>query len=605
MPLWFSPLITFAWVAPSETTFGPEHEVVDENVLSLRIGQREGEFATAEIEVVNPRVGLLGPGRKVWAWIGYDDGSTSGVTALFFGRLLGQPAELAGNTLRLEFQARPADFEAQKASLAESLKAAPYWDPVWVDPEALDDPDQVLAARNGRWHIDRVSHAVTVSDMTAGEDGTFLLGGGGEATLLYDPLSAAPVQPPVKKVRVTGSVQWEQAAAGSLDLAPRLIAAFQAAGASKPHAITSHTGEGLERDWPETGDPIGSGWRVGTSSLRRLDGNAIQQGFHRVAMASGGVIGGDAQVDFPLWTFAPVFTLAYEARRARRETISFTLAAATQDLATDAGEEEVRDIELSSFALAEPLDDLGTAGFTAPLRDARRPSYFLTDRGKQSLEYLLALARAELLEQARAVEVTATTRFEDGLDLSCRISARITDPRLPGGVATGKIVAYELSIDGDSGAKEARLTIGCSVGRGTSVNAAAGTPGYVEDGYVEAGWQTRTGAVVVPIAGVLGYTDYDDQGPPNDGVADDGVDFLALNPAAALVSLQVLNGEAAQKAVLDAGYTSLAVAAEALNAAFTEVDVSLVPLETGPFAHEIAVSVEDLAVPKTIDLEAV
>ena len=105
--------------------------------------------------------------------------------------------------------------------------------------------------------------------------------------------------------------------------------------------------------------------------------------------------------------------------------------------------------------------------------------------------------------------------------------------------------------------------------------------------------------------GEVGYTEYDDQGPPNDGVADDGIDLLRMTAARVVLALQVFDGESAQRTVLDEGFTSLPVAVERLNEAFTEVELSLVPLDTGPFEHTINVTVTDLAVPKTIDLEAV
>ncbi|HDZ74368.1 MAG TPA: hypothetical protein ENH55_16710 [Aurantimonas coralicida] len=587
----------FAWVDASETTFGVEHEVEDEQVFRLTIRHEEGEFAKAEVEIANPRVGLLGAGRKRWAWISFDTAATPGVVPLFFGRLLGLPQRLAGETVTLEFLARPADFDARKDAAAAALKVAPFWDPVWIEPERRDDPDAVLEARAARWHIDRTTHAVTASDVNAGEDGTLDFGAPGDATVFYSSLEAAPLQPPARRIRVEAEVLWDQAGAGSVDLRQSLIAAFVAAGTSAGHVITSYTGEGLEGDWPDPGARIGAGWRVGASKVLRGEGVWINQIFQPVTM-------GRSLVKFPLWTFAPTFTVEFEAERSRSERVVFELEADTQEMLTDVGDAEVLALDLSSFEIAEAIDDQGSAGFTTPIGDVRRNSYFVTDRGKQSLEHLIARARAELLERARAVEIGFETTWAEALDLSCRLSARVVDARLPGGEATGKVVSYVLGIEGDSGQFSAEVTIACTVGQGTSVSAAAGSPDYVEDGYVEDGYQTRSGAIVLAVAGEVGYTDYDDQGPPNDGAADDGVDLLRMTPARSILSLQVFDGQDAQEAVLDQGFTSLAVAIEALNEAFTEVDLSLVPLDGGPFAHTIDVTVTGLAVPKTIDLEA-
>ena len=129
----------------------------------------EGEFANLTVEIRNPRIGLLSPGRKRWAWLSWNNGSE--VIPLFFGRLVGVPGNLQQEIVTLQFTARPADYDARKQSLAETLKVAPYYDPVWIAADKRDDPDVVLEARSQIWHIDRVSHAVTVSDLLVGEDG--------------------------------------------------------------------------------------------------------------------------------------------------------------------------------------------------------------------------------------------------------------------------------------------------------------------------------------------------------------------------------------------------------------------------------------------------
>ena len=586
--------IYFAWVEASETTFGPEHEVEDESVFRLRIAQDEGDFAIAEVEVRNPRVGLLGVGRQRWAWISSDENDSASITPLFFGRLLGLPTRLEADVLRLEFLARPLDFDAQKDALAITLKVFPYWDPVWVAASARDDPDEVLAARNALWHIDRVTHVVTISDFNAGEDGTVDLAG----NIFYDSLNVSPLQPPVRKVRVEAEATWDQAGAGQVDLRQSLLTAFIAAGSNIDHHVTSYTGDGLESDWPKTGASIGSGWRVRESSLERGDGIWIDQVFQPVTSSSTGMT-------FPLWAFIPEFILEFEAERSRSETVIFELEADTQELLTEAGEDEVLLLVMSSFEVGEPVDPEDSDDDNTPIGDRRRNSYFLTDRGKQSVEHLLALARARLLARARAVEIKFQTPWANALDLSCRHNVRIADPRLPGGEATGKVSGYVLEIDGDSGTIQAEVTIGCTIGQGNTVSAVAGDPLYVEDGYVENGYQARENQIIIPIAGEVGYHSFDIQTPPNDGLADDGVDLMRMTPARSIDSLQVINGQADQETVLSAFFDSLAIAADTLNESFTEVDLSLVPLDGGPFVHTINITVTDLMVPKTIDLEAV
>ena len=65
----------FAWVdyaSGAVPTFGPEHEVEDEEIVSFTVEQKEGDFATLNIDVRNPKIGLLAPGRPIWACLSYD-----------------------------------------------------------------------------------------------------------------------------------------------------------------------------------------------------------------------------------------------------------------------------------------------------------------------------------------------------------------------------------------------------------------------------------------------------------------------------------------------------------------------------------------------------
>jgi len=159
----------FAWVDQGEAWDGAVHARQDEKVLSFEIQHDEGELPTLSIVVKNPKIGLLAPGRKLWAWFTVDDGDT--ITPAFYGRLIGIPTDLLGEACTLLIVAKPVDFADQKIALAETLKVRPWYDPVWIDEASRDDPDTVLEAYSKLWHIDRISHLVTVSDVLSGEDG--------------------------------------------------------------------------------------------------------------------------------------------------------------------------------------------------------------------------------------------------------------------------------------------------------------------------------------------------------------------------------------------------------------------------------------------------
>jgi hypothetical protein len=107
----------FAWVESTETTFEPEHLRWDENVFSFTLSQEEGDPASLTLTVRRPRneagdpIGLLGPGRKIWAWFALDCGPA---LVKFRGRLVGVPTSLFEELVTLEFVARPANIVVQK-----------------------------------------------------------------------------------------------------------------------------------------------------------------------------------------------------------------------------------------------------------------------------------------------------------------------------------------------------------------------------------------------------------------------------------------------------------------------------------------------------------
>jgi hypothetical protein len=88
--------------------------------------------------------------------------------------------------------------------------------------------------------------------------------------------------------------------------------------------------------------------------------------------------------------------------------------------------------------------------------------YFPTARGHQSVQYAINRARAKIRMRSRSVEVSWECPIEMVLGMSCRMNATLYDPRLPGGVATGKVIKYGMTAKG--GKIRGQVTIGCSVG---------------------------------------------------------------------------------------------------------------------------------------------
>src|SRR5262245_4160413 len=158
----------FAWIDPTETVFGPEHLVWDEQIFSFRLSQEEGDPATLTLVVrrpgaPGPPIGLLGPGRKIWCWFALDCGPS---LIKFRRRLVGVPTDIFQELVTLDFVARPVDVVAQKEALATTLAVLPYYDPVMIDESRRVplDPEVVLEGYTKIWHYDRETHTITVSD---------------------------------------------------------------------------------------------------------------------------------------------------------------------------------------------------------------------------------------------------------------------------------------------------------------------------------------------------------------------------------------------------------------------------------------------------------
>jgi hypothetical protein len=272
----------FAWVAARTAFNAATHDVEDLGVLSFSLTQAEGEAAQLSIDVLNPGGGLLNGDHPIWAWFSWDNGA--GVEPLGLFRLIGVPDNMQGEVVTLNFVAKPDDYEEQKAALANTLRVLPYYDPAFVPPEQLDNPDFVLEGYSALWHVDPITHEVTISDIIEGEDGLVEFGD----TTFYDSVAISLGQPPATRCDVTAKITWMQKGTGEVDVSAPLIAEFAEHGFQVPGYICSYTGGGLITTWPALGTDFGGGWTVASSQAYRVDGAAIPVTAFSVAVETGG-----------------------------------------------------------------------------------------------------------------------------------------------------------------------------------------------------------------------------------------------------------------------------------------------------------------------------
>ena len=252
--------------------------------------------------------------------------------------------------------------------------------------------------------------------------------------------------------------------------------------------------------------------------------------------------------------------------------------------------------------------------------DTWSPTYFATDRGQSSLQYLAALVRAKLLYRARCVEISFDCDYGRGVGLTARKTVTLHDPRIAGGTALGKIKSAVLSVS-DSGIAGCQVTIACTAGYGNAVDEQPGDPTYVDAGYVDDWQQYDNVTVVLPTTTDLSYA------PIVYGAADDGLTFPLTREMVVVVD-KFHQGE---QGIAQAALTSMAVQARLLpvvsaggavarqsqllmlgansldnllklNPSWQEFQFK--PVNAGPFNKVYNVKFSDLQVPQGIDLQS-
>jgi hypothetical protein len=382
---------TFAWVDEDQNTFDPTTMAVfDENVLAFSISHDEGQIPTMDLLIKNPRIGLLAPGRKVWAWFGFFNEVTQTTEPLFFGVLIGVPTSLFQEKITLQFQARSPNFIQNKQALAETLKVLPFYDPIFIETAKRDDPDTILEGYSSVWHIDRITNDITTSDILVGEDGNveFL-----EGQAFYDSVSLSLGQPPLTNVRMEATVNWTQRSSGFISV-PDVI-------------MSSYTGGSLLSDWPKPGATIGGGYKCEASfaidtyfvtetpttnqnsSWTNTDPNPDQCSASSQSVSASGpallspnplsaVLTGYFQsgvcfpdsdppqniplhfqstgIIVPLWNVDLSMTMRYDSSRQYSEVLSFDMTANTQALLTSPLVTQVTELmTISSVDIGQPL----------------------------------------------------------------------------------------------------------------------------------------------------------------------------------------------------------------------------------------------------------
>lgn len=489
--------IYFAWVGPEEVFNPAVHTREDEDVFSIRITESEGEFALATVEIRNPKRGLLAPARKQRCFISAEisTNTSTSVKLLFSGRAVGIPVSLGRETCELEFIARPDDWSDRQATLLAELKASPRHHAALVSDET--DLTQVLEGFAGLPQWSRTTGQVKIADI----DATRAISGAYEVTLydltnsaLEDSLDVTVSGSPLSAVRVELDVSWTQ----SMPVLSVPLSADPGFGVSgfleglfggRPATLT---GEDFASSWPTQGSALDGGWSVLSSYLLgETDGFVVRQVDVAEAAPRSAWAETTYPVEVPITRFYGNLVLQGRYEQPRREVVSLTVEADVQPL-VQPPEPEVLQYSVDGAAIAPLSEKLVSTTYreydAATLDYVTRQVSYRLSKGQLTyagmsgnpdvvgpiLTAALARAEARLRAAARCVEVSTDLTFEKALGLDTSSVVRLTDDRLPGGSATGKVTSVELYADGE-GSCFGRVSFACSVGRAAVLAAPTAT----------------------------------------------------------------------------------------------------------------------------------
>jgi hypothetical protein len=562
-----------AWVDATETTFTQSHQVMAEDVYSIQIDGREGEVAILTLVLKNPRIGLLNAGRKLWIWLSWSDGTNTfpvfhgrlvGIPENVFGELV----SLIFLAKPLDFDQQRFDLAA---TLKELPWFDPVFvdSRLWDDPDAITETRSIRwQCTRGE---DGAPLVVSTSDILQGEDGVEIFSedevpkDSVSLTISGAPLASISVKAPVKWTQtglgnlpgipiplppqIGGLNQslatdfpkpgqslgggWSAAAGTTLEYVGTPLNAYTTTvtvsfqNKAKQHSLGDVMSSTHTLTYPI--GPIAISQKV----IEHVQGGLVWPGggygtittnWHTVFDGEGD--NDDPDINIPYhydatwlhvvaWNVVPHLSISPDAGQINRvENVKFTMTADLQailSLPDPTPTSPANPVETPGGDVGAPI--VGEGGTIAealpPIGDTSLPNYFPTDRGILSLENRLLWARAQLRQGARVAQSTWTIPFERAINLSCRKSARLIWKNMPGGQIEGKITAYQIFHNVQTGQRSGTVTIGATPGHGgtTTTTSNAGSD-YIEPPYIEGGHFVNSTDVVAsdPSVADFGYS---------------------------------------------------------------------------------------------------
>lgn len=534
------------------------------SLFDLEIFQSENNFAKARF-VIEASVSLPQAGTE--GIIVQENGHI-----LFKGLLIGTFIKIEGSFGEIELLARPTDFMEKMIALQRTSRVAPYWDGLWVRSDKHQNFEEIQDVRTASLYCDSRTGDLSYSDWFEGTK-TIHIG----EHFFQQSLQIKLTKPPLKACTINVHAHWIQSDRGIANLSPQIRRAFPLG------KISTYTQKSLLKKWPEPQRRLGrSGLWILKSKLKPMIPCVPLYPLYSPPLSLG-TEGQKRLFRIKRYWFKPILWVRWQIRQKRRETLSVTLSHDVQPIFPGGGEHKTIDFTLHNINpdpnvyMWQPnhFYEQGTKTahegiiykckvnhisrthfegsqwafkkpFHTPLGNPARASFFLTDRGYQAAEHAMERAKVILAHSARCLEVSFEGTWDVLKEVTTDHSLTLSDPRLPGGSVTGKVVKHTLIAVGETGERMACVTLLCSAGT-RKVRTVESSPEstYGLENYGEMGYQVHQNQICSTPSG-LSYFRYDEQQPPT---------YVERSPV--LKNVQLTHGPTDQEAkMLENTYSS-------------------------------------------------
>ncbi|MCF7728697.1 hypothetical protein [Sulfitobacter sp. M22] len=519
-----------AFVDDVDTPFDAAlHAVKDLEAFSVNISQREGEYASCELETLNPGVSEILSIEKPHVLISCDDRGEPEL--IFRGTITGIPTELLGEYIVLEILASRTAEDLRELGL--TLQETGELNPLFVDLEEATN-DDLIRGRACHYYVDRRTRDLKLSDDVAPAsivdvDSALAVS---SSQIFEGSLSLRLGELPPEKVVQKFDVEWIQRREGIMDLAPVLNERLGVNGAI---SIETLTPEYILQALP------GVDFMPNAEGYTILD---VQKFAHR-----GGQIGDNRTFDrteprstynthfgFSESVVVPVylekwhvaykkFSVHYLFTQGRVEHCFVEAIADHSSIIGHSGlietlpdlvasdvtvdNETEKWVRFKTYQFADSVMYGGrryharenhkatynfdfskwteTSTTFSAIVDQGSPTFLTETTGKSSQEYALHLASAEMRRRSRFIEISFSMEFLPALDISTDTVIEVSHELIPGGRAYGKVVNYSLNDNGSERSCDISLLVAVSNAAPALNSVFQGE--YVDAKFVESGYQ--------------------------------------------------------------------------------------------------------------------